>query len=131
MINVILKMNQVTIQNANLLFAMNEFFEKFVDCVIASLIDLFFDYDQLFFVEKCKNMIIFIISFDLIKMTTIFIKMINSVIQFVCVVNKIIVNYVSHYAFFLLTKKKFKICDLVILFFFLFFFLSSFFFTIM
>ncbi len=100
LINVVLKINRVTIRDVNLSSAMNEFFEKFVDCVIVSLIDLFFDCDQLFLVEKCKNMIVFIISLDLMKMTTIFIKAINSMTQFVRVVNKIIVDQVFHHAFF-------------------------------
>jgi hypothetical protein len=79
---------------------MNEFFEKFVDCVIASLIDFFFDYDQLSLVEKCRNMIVFKISLDLMRMTTIFMRAINSMTQFVRVVNKIIVDHVSHHALF-------------------------------
>ncbi len=79
---------------------MNEFFEEFVDCVIASLIDLFFDYDQMLFVEKCRNMIVFMISLNLMKMTTILMKATNSVTQFVRVVNKIIVDHVSHHALF-------------------------------
>ncbi len=105
-------MNRVIIRDANLSSAMNEFFEKFVDCVIASLIDLFFDYDQLFLVEKCKDMIVFMISFDLMRMTTIFMKATNSVTQFVRVVNKIIVDHVLHHALFFVDDievKEFKI----------------------
>ncbi len=106
LINVVLKMNQVIIQNANLSSAVNEFSEKFVDCVIASLIDLFFDYDQLSLVEKCRNMIIFMISLDLVRMTTILMRTTNSVTQFVRVVNKIIVNHVSHHALFFVDELK-------------------------
>jgi hypothetical protein len=54
--------------------------EKFADCAIVSLVNLFFEYDQLSLIEKCRDMIIFMISLDLIKMTTIFMKAINFVI---------------------------------------------------
>ncbi len=47
LINVVLKMNRVTIRNTNLFSAMNEFLKEFVDCVIAFLMNLFFEYDQI------------------------------------------------------------------------------------
>jgi hypothetical protein len=94
LINVVLKMNRVIIRNANLSFAIDEFFEKFADCAIVSLVNLFFEYDQLSLIKKCRDMIVFMTSFDLMRMTTIFMKMINFVIQFVRVINKIIVDHV-------------------------------------
>jgi hypothetical protein len=45
LINIVLKMNRVTIRDANLSFAMNKFSEKFADCVIVSLMNLFFEYN--------------------------------------------------------------------------------------
>ncbi len=45
LINAALKMNRVIIRNANLLSAMNKFSEEFADCVIVSLMNLFFEYD--------------------------------------------------------------------------------------
>jgi predicted RNA methylase len=39
------------------------------------------------------------ISFDLMKMITIFMNAINSMIQFVRMINKIIVDHVFHHAF--------------------------------
>jgi hypothetical protein len=80
LINVVLEMNRITIRNANLSSAMNEFSEEFADCVIVSLMNLFFEYDQLSLIEKCKDMIVFMISLDLVKMTIIFMKAINFVI---------------------------------------------------
>jgi hypothetical protein len=80
LINVVLEMNRVIIRNANLLFAINEFSEEFVDCAIVSFMNLFFEYDQLSLIEKCRDMIVFMTSFDLMKMTTILMKAINSVI---------------------------------------------------
>jgi hypothetical protein len=46
LINAIIKMNRITMKDANLLSSIDEFFENFADCAIASLIDLFFKYDQ-------------------------------------------------------------------------------------
>jgi hypothetical protein len=45
LINVALKMNRVTIRNANLSFAVNEFSEEFADWIIAFLMNLFFEFD--------------------------------------------------------------------------------------
>jgi hypothetical protein len=97
-INVVLKMNRVIIRNANLLFAMNEFLEEFFDCVIVFLMNLFFEYDQLSLIEKCRNIIVFMTSLNLMKMITIFMKAINFMIQFVWIINKIIVDHVFHHA---------------------------------
>ncbi len=108
MINVVLKMNRVIIRNANLFSAINEFFEKFVDCVIVSLVNLFFEYDQLSLIEKCRDMTIFMISLDLMKMTMIFMKIINFVIQFVRMINKIIVDHVFHHALSFVNDIKIK-----------------------
>jgi hypothetical protein len=47
LINVVLKMNRVIIRNANLFSMIDEFFEKFVDCAIVLLMNLFFEPDQL------------------------------------------------------------------------------------
>jgi hypothetical protein len=79
LINVALKMNRLIIRDANLFFAMNEFSKKFADCVIVSLMNLFFEYDHLSLTEKCKDIIVFMTSLDLIKMITIFMKTINFV----------------------------------------------------
>jgi hypothetical protein len=76
----------------------NEFSEEFADCVIASLMNLFFEYDQLSMIEKCRDMIAFMISLDLMRMITILMNAINSMTQFVRVINKIIVDHVLHHA---------------------------------
>jgi hypothetical protein len=79
LINVVLKMNRVIIRDANLSSTIDEFSEKFADCAIVSLVNLFFEYDQLSLIEKCRDIIVFMISLDLMKMTTIFMKTINFV----------------------------------------------------
>jgi hypothetical protein len=98
LINAALKMNRVIIRNANLFSAMNEFSKEFADCVIAFLMNLFFEYDQLSLIEKCRDMIAFMISLDLMRMITILMSAINSMTQFVRVINKIIVDHVFHHA---------------------------------
>jgi hypothetical protein len=108
LINVALKMNRVIIRNANLLFAMNEFSKEFADCVIASLMNLFFEYNQLSLIEKYRDMIAFMISFDLMKMITIFMNAINLMTQFVRMIHKIIVDHVFHHAFLFVNDIKVK-----------------------
>ncbi len=98
LINVVLKMNRVIIRNANLSSAIDEFSEEFVDCAIVSLVNLFFEYDQWSLIEKCRDMIVFMTLFDLMRMTTIFMRTINSVTQFVRIINKIIADHVFHHA---------------------------------
>ena len=53
MINVIMNMNEIIICDVNLFFNVKEFSKKFANMLITSLIDFFFDYDQITFVEKC------------------------------------------------------------------------------
>jgi hypothetical protein len=101
-------MNRIIIRDANLLSAIDEFFEKFADCAIVSLVNLFFEYDQLSLIEKCRDMIAFMISLDLVRMTTIFMKAINFVTQFVRMINKIIVDHVFHHALSFVNDIKIK-----------------------
>jgi predicted RNA methylase len=101
-------MNRVIIRNANLSFAINEFSEEFVDCAIVSLVNLFSEYDQLSLIEKCRDMIVFMISLELMRMIIIFMKAINSVAQFVRMINKIIVNHVFHHALSFVNDIKVK-----------------------
>jgi hypothetical protein len=108
LINVVLKMNRVIIRNANLFSAIDEFFEKCANCAIISLMNLFSEYDQLSLIEKCRDIIVFMTSFNLMKMKTIFMKTINFVIQFVWMMNKIIVDHVFHHAFLFVNDIKIK-----------------------
>jgi hypothetical protein len=80
LINIILKMNRIIIRDTNLFSAIDEFSEEFINCAIVSFMNLFFEYDQLSLIKKCRDMIVFMTSFDLMKMTTIFMKTINFVI---------------------------------------------------
>jgi hypothetical protein len=101
-------MNRIIIRDANLFSAIDEFSEKFADCAIVSFVNLFSEYDQLSLIEKCRDMIVFMTSFDLMRMTTIFMRMINFVTQFVRMINKIIVDHVFHHAFSFVDDIKVK-----------------------
>jgi hypothetical protein len=53
-------------------------------------------------------MIVFMISFNLMKMIIIFMKIINFMIQFVWIINKIIVDHVFHHTFSFVNDIKIK-----------------------
>ena len=89
MINAIMNINKMIIRDVNLFFNVKKFLKKFANMLITSLIDFFFDYDQITFIEKCRNLTIFIISFKLLKMIKLSQKIINSIIQFVKMIIKI------------------------------------------
>ena len=45
LINIIMKMNEVTLKDANLLLLINEFSKEFIGCITALLVDFFSGYD--------------------------------------------------------------------------------------
>ena len=67
MINVIININKIIIRNANLLFIVKKFSKEFANILITSLIDFFFDYNQMTLVKKCRNSITFIISLEFLR----------------------------------------------------------------
>ena len=83
MINAIMNMNEMIIRDVNLLFNVKKFSKKFANMLITSLIDFFFDYDQITLAEKCRNLTIFMISLKLLKMIKLSQKIINLIVQFV------------------------------------------------
>ena len=89
MINAIMNMNEVIIRDVNLSFNVKKFLKKFADMLITSLIDFFFNYDQITFAEKCRDLTIFMISFKLLKMIKFSQKIINSIVQFVRIIIEI------------------------------------------
>ena len=80
MINAIMNMNEMIIRDVNLPFNVEKFSKEFVNMLITSLIDFFSDYDQITFVEKCRNLTIFMISFKLLKIIKFSQKIINSIV---------------------------------------------------
>ena len=47
LINIIIKINRVTVRNINLPPSINEFFKEFINYIIAFLIDFFSSYNQI------------------------------------------------------------------------------------
>ena len=78
-----MNMNEIIIRDANLPFNVEKFSKKFANMLIMSLINFFSDYDQVTLAEKCRNLIVFMISLELLKMTKLSQKIINSIAQFV------------------------------------------------
>ena len=90
MINAIMNMNEVIIRDVNLSFNVKKFSKEFADMLITSLINFFFNYDQVMFVEKCRDLTTFMISFELLKIIKFSQKIINSIAQFVKMIIKIL-----------------------------------------
>ena len=67
-INVIMNMNEMIIRDVNLSFNIKKFSKKFTNMLITSLIDFFFNYDQITLVKKCRNLTTFMILFKFLKM---------------------------------------------------------------
>ena len=82
MINAIMNMNEMIIRDINLSFNVEKFSKIFANMLITSLIDFFSDYDQITFIEKCRNLTIFMISFKFLRMIKFSQKIINSIAQF-------------------------------------------------
>ncbi len=89
-INAIFEMNKMIIRNVNLLSSIDEFFEKFADCVMFSLIDFFSKYDQVAIDVIFRDMIVFMIFIELVCQTSLLMKIINSVVKFVKIINRIL-----------------------------------------
>ena len=53
MINAIMNMNEIIICDVNLFFNVEKFLKEFASMLITSLINFFFDYNQITFAEKC------------------------------------------------------------------------------
>ena len=64
-----MNMNEVIIRDANLSLNVKKFLKKFASMLITSLIDFFFDYNQMTFIEKCRNLTTFMILFEFLRMT--------------------------------------------------------------
>ena len=78
-----MNMNKVIIKNMNLLSNYKDFVKNFVSMIMSLLLNFYADYDQMKLNEVSRNITAFQTSLELLKMTTIFMKVINSVKQFV------------------------------------------------
>ena len=85
-----MNMNEMIIRDVNLSFNVEKFLKKFTDMLITSLINFFFNYDQITFAEKCQDLTIFMTSLEFLKMIKLSQKVINSIAQFVKIIIKIL-----------------------------------------
>lgn len=69
LVNITIKLNQVTIKNANLPHLVDKFSKKFADYTLSSFIDFFLGYNQVKLDEESRDLTGFITPLDLIKMT--------------------------------------------------------------
>lgn len=83
LVNVAVKLNQVTVRDTNLPPSANEFFEKFASCVISFLITFFSDYNQVELDNKSQDLTSFITPLGLMRMTTLPQGATNSVAEFI------------------------------------------------
>jgi hypothetical protein len=70
LINAAIKMNSVTLRDANLPPTVDEFLEEFAGCFCALLIDFFLGYNQLTLDKKSRDMTAFMTLIGLLRMTT-------------------------------------------------------------
>ena len=90
MINAIMNINEMIIRDINLSFNVEKFLKEFANMLITFLINFFFDYDQITFAEKCRDLTTFMISFEFLKMIKFSQKIINSIVQFVKMIIEIL-----------------------------------------
>ncbi len=90
LINTTIKINRVIIKDVNLPPFINEFSKKFVEYIIASLIDFFSSYNQIKFNKKSRDLTAFHTPIGLLRMTTLPQKITNSVAQFARITTKIL-----------------------------------------
>ena len=94
LVNAAMNINQVTIRDANMPPAVDEFAEEFAGMTITSLIDFFSGYDQIALDEKSRDLTAFMTPLGLLRQTTLPQGATNSVAQFVRVVTKILENHI-------------------------------------
>ena len=82
------------IHDVNLSFNVEKSLKEFADMLKTSLIDFFFNYNQITFVEKCRNLTIFMTSFKFLKMIKLSQKIINSIVQFVRMIIEILWKHI-------------------------------------
>lgn len=70
LVNVAVELNKVIVRDTNLPPFADKFSEEFADCAISSLIKFFSEYDQVELDEEFRDLTVFMISLDLMGMTT-------------------------------------------------------------
>ena len=91
-----MNMNKVIIRNANLLLNCEDFTKNFVSMIMLSLLNFYADYNQMKLNEESRDMTVFQTFLKLLKMTIIFMKIMNSVEQFVQAMQQILAKHIFH-----------------------------------
>lgn len=94
LINGVIKMNAVTIRDANAPPSVDEFSEEFAGCRLASLVDFFSGYDQVELHERCRDMTAMMTPLGLVRQTTLPQGATNSVSQFQRVMTRILKDHI-------------------------------------
>jgi len=91
-------------------FNIEEFAKKFVEIIIALLINFFLEYNQINLALKSCNLIAFMISLKLRKITRLSQNATNLIAQFVKIVIRILKNLFNKYYLFVsdINIKKFR-----------------------
>lgn len=98
LVNIAVKLNRITVRDANLPPSADEFSEEFAGCAISSLIDFFLGYDQVKLDEESRDLTAFMTPLGLMRMTTLPQGATNSVAQFVRIVLKILAPHLRERA---------------------------------
>ncbi len=80
-----------------LLLDVDKVLEAFVGCKVSSLIDFFLRYDQVSLDVESRNITIFMSLLGLLWHTTLVQGVINSLAQFIYIVNNILKDYILEY----------------------------------
>ena len=78
-----MNMNKVIIRDMNLLSNYKDFVKDFVSITVSSLLDFYAGYDQMKLNEESRDMTVFQTSLGLLRMTTISMRVMNLIEQFV------------------------------------------------
>ena len=103
-----MRMNKIIIRNANLSSNCENFTKDFADIIVSSLLDFYADYNKMKLNEESRDMTTFQTFLKLLKMTTILMKVMNSVRQFVWATQQILVKHISHDAVIYLNDMRVK-----------------------
>ena len=102
------KLNWITIRDANLPLSIDEFSEKFADCTISFFINFFSSYDRVKLNKESHNLTMFMSPLVFIQMTTLAQSATNLVAQVVKIMFKILAPHLCNQAKSFLDDKRIK-----------------------
>ena len=93
-INVAMNMNEVIIRDVNLPFNVEKFSKEFARMCVVFLINFFFEYNQIILIKKFRDLIAFMISLNLFRITRLLQNTINSMTQLIRIIIEIFRNHI-------------------------------------